>query len=118
MRALSTDSVFCLEQYIAKRGGYGAFLLEKPDMCVAIVKALHENLSIPVTCKIRVLQDVDATVELATRLQDAGCQILTVHGRTKEQNKVEAGASPSRPLMPLVLGSCRWKILCECVRVG
>ena len=76
-------------QYIAKRGGYGAYLLEKSDTAVSIVRKLHEHLCVPVTCKIRILpQGVEATIALAKALQDAGCSILTVHGRTKEQKKV------------------------------
>jgi len=48
------------------------------------VKKLHENLGIPVTCKIRVLPNKEATLKLAKDIEAAGCSILTVHGRTKE----------------------------------
>ena len=47
-------------QGIAKRGRYGAFLLDEPDTIVAIVRALAEGLRVPVTCKIRVLAILSA----------------------------------------------------------
>ncbi|KAJ3230319.1 tRNA-dihydrouridine(16/17) synthase [NAD(P)(+)]-like protein [Chytriomyces hyalinus] len=44
----------------------------------------NEHVSVPVTCKIR-------TIEYAKRLQAAGCQILTVHGRTREMKGHKTG---------------------------
>jgi len=40
---------------------------------------------LPVLCKMRVLADVNATVALAKRLEDAGVYCLTVHGRKRGQ---------------------------------
>ena len=82
-------------QMIAKRGRYGAFLLEEFDLLREIVSTLSKNLDIPITCKIRVLPTLDRTLELARLLQDAGCSLLTVHGRTKEEKAT-------------LIGSCRW----------
>jgi tRNA-dihydrouridine synthase 1 len=55
-------------QGIAKRGNYGSFLLEKPEIIINMVKALHANLSVPVTCKMRILQKKEKTFELAARI--------------------------------------------------
>jgi tRNA-dihydrouridine synthase 1 len=74
-------------QKIARRGNYGAFLLNQSDLVCSIVSHLHQHLSIPVTCKIRLLPTWEETIALCRALQDAGCAILTVHGRTKEMNK-------------------------------
>lgn len=50
-----------------------------------LVGTLRQSLKIPVTCKIRIYQDINKTVEYAKMLEKAGCSMLTVHGRTKEQ---------------------------------
>lgn len=58
----AVDINFGCPQGIAKRGRYGSFLLSEPDTIVSLVKKLHENLSIPVTCKIRILPNSKQTV--------------------------------------------------------
>ncbi|KAJ3126547.1 hypothetical protein HK100_010204 [Physocladia obscura] len=78
-------------QGIAKRGHYGSFLMEDWDLICEMVSTLHKNLAVPVTCKIRVYPDVNKTIEYAKRLQAAGCQILTVHGRTREMKGHKTG---------------------------
>lgn len=78
-------------QQIAKRGNYGAFLLEKPEIFLPIVRELHKNIKVPIFCKIRLLPNLDDTIKLALSLQEAGCQLLTIHGRTKEQKGQHAG---------------------------
>lgn len=68
------------------------------------MRAIRNHSDVPVSCKIRVLDNDDATIDMAHRLQDAGCEVslilwvfeyfiksyniqfITVHGRTREQN--------------------------------
>lgn len=75
-------------QGIAKKGNYGAFLLDDPDTIIAIVETLHQKLQVPVTCKIRILNTLEKTVNFAKRLEKAGCSLLTVHGRERHENKL------------------------------
>ena len=49
------------------------------------VKRVREKVNIPVTCKIRVFDDVDKTIAYAKMIVDSGCYMLTVHGRTITQ---------------------------------
>lgn len=80
----AVDLNFGCPQNIAKRGRYGSFLLNDPKTIVSIVKKLHENLKVPVTCKMRILPSREETIDLAKQIEAAGCSILTVHGRVKE----------------------------------
>lgn len=78
-------------QGIAKKGHYGAFLMEEWDLIHKIIRTLHENLNIPVTAKIRVFPEQEKTLNYAKMVLDAGAQILTVHGRLREQKGQKTG---------------------------
>jgi tRNA-dihydrouridine synthase 1 len=74
-------------QGIAKRGNYGAYLLEQPNVIVALVERAHAELKVPITVKIRCLPTEEQTLSLVKRLEMAGASLITVHGRLKEHNK-------------------------------
>jgi len=78
-------------QRIAKKGNYGAFLMDDPNTVEAIVRNLSKNLKVPVFCKIRIFEELDRTIAFAKMLEAAGCSLLTVHGRTKEMKGKKAG---------------------------
>jgi len=59
--------------------------MESPEIVYELVNILHKYLKIPVFCKMRVFPSEDETIKFAKMLESAGCQLLTVHGRTKEQ---------------------------------
>lgn len=46
-----------------------------------ILTTLRRNLDIPITCKIRLLNSSQDTVELARRIETTGVSALAVHGR-------------------------------------
>lgn len=78
-------------QGIAKRGHYGAFLMEELDLLTAMVSKLATGLRIPVTCKTRIYHDFNRTIRLMETLVNAGASLLTIHGRTREEKKQKIG---------------------------
>ena len=78
-------------QGIAKRGNYGAFLQEDWNLVYDLIRKLHDNLDVPVTAKIRILETKEKTLEYAKTILSAGASIITVHGRLREQKGHKTG---------------------------
>ncbi|WP_017306600.1 tRNA dihydrouridine synthase DusB [Spirulina subsalsa] len=76
----------CPVNKITKKGG-GSSLLRQPEIAVEIVKTVVEAVPIPVTVKTRIGWDDHEIniLDFARRLEDAGAQMLTLHGRTRAQ---------------------------------
>jgi tRNA-dihydrouridine synthase 1 len=95
-------------QGIARRGNYGAFLLEQEDTLLPLVKHLVAHLKVPLSVKVRLLPPPDqpansasasspnddptfdiptASLALYGKLIDAGVHLLTIHGRTRKQKQ-------------------------------
>ena len=76
----------CPVKKIAKKGG-GSGLIREPDLASRIVETVAAAVSIPVTVKTRLGwcgSDADP-VSWCRQLEGAGAQLLTLHGRTREQ---------------------------------
>jgi tRNA-dihydrouridine synthase 1 len=78
-------------QGIAKRGKYGAFLQEDWDLIARMIRKCHEELDVPITAKMRVLETKEKTLEYAKTLLGAGASLITVHGRRREQKGHNTG---------------------------
>ncbi|KAL5519662.1 DUS1 [Sanghuangporus vaninii] len=87
----AVDINFGCPQDIARRGHYGCYLQDDWELVYRLINTLHENLTIPVTAKFRVFPSVEKTVEYAKMMERAGAQILTCHGRTREQRGQNTG---------------------------
>lgn len=82
----------CPVRKIARKGG-GCGLIQHPELAARIVEAVASAVAIPVTVKTRLawtgLEPSDARTAAAIawcqRLQEAGAQLLTLHGRSREQ---------------------------------
>jgi hypothetical protein len=55
-----------------------------------MVGALRGAVSLPVSCKMRLFPSTEETVRRALELEAAGCQLLTVHARTRAQGATGA----------------------------
>lgn len=69
-------------------GGYcGSALMREPDHALSLVEAVVAAVKVPVTVKMRLGWDENSlnAPSIAQRAQDAGVQMVTVHGRTRCQ---------------------------------
>ncbi|EMG49840.1 tRNA-dihydrouridine synthase, putative [Candida maltosa Xu316] len=78
-------------QGIARKGKYGAFLMDDWDLVHKLIRTLHDNLSVPVTAKIRIYDDYEKSLKYARMVLDAGAQFITIHGRTREMKGQATG---------------------------
>lgn len=76
----------CPVNKITKNGG-GSSLLRQPEIAEEIVRQVVKAVNVPVTVKTRIgWSDNEITIlDFAKRMEDAGAQMITVHGRTRAQ---------------------------------
>ncbi|MBQ8357921.1 MAG: tRNA dihydrouridine synthase DusB [Clostridia bacterium] len=67
--------------------GEGSALMRDPRRAAAIVRAVKDAVRLPVTVKIRAGWDDNSknAPEFAKRMEAAGADLITVHGRTRQQ---------------------------------
>jgi tRNA-dihydrouridine synthase len=79
-------------QNIAKKGNYGAFLLEQPEVLLGLVRELSRVLTVPLSVKVRILLDgVEESLQFYKQLEQAGASMITIHGRTRLQKGLNTG---------------------------
>ena len=76
----------CPVRQVVKKGGGAALLNDIPKM-IRMTEAVVKTTGLPVTAKTRLGWDEKNKniVEITERLQDAGIQAITIHGRTRSQ---------------------------------
>jgi tRNA-dihydrouridine synthase 1 len=70
-------------QRTAYVGHFGSYLLGKEDreLVLNIVRAGVAAVSVPIFCKIRLLDTLPETMELCQQLRDAGASLIAIHAR-------------------------------------
>ncbi|KAJ1618996.1 hypothetical protein T492DRAFT_1138159 [Pavlovales sp. CCMP2436] len=87
------------------QGGMGAALLKDSDRAAEIISALRRELParIAVSCKVRLLEDTEATLSLVRKLVAAGAHSVAVHLRQVDtDNKMPADWTQLRAIMAAV----------------
>lgn len=73
----------------AMQEGYGACLLQKPQLLAEMIAAaksrVHDSENFTVSIKIRLHDNINETVDLCHKAVNAGVSWITVHGRTPLQ---------------------------------
>ena len=68
-----------------QNGDFGAILMKKPNLVAKCVKAIKNNVNIPVSIKCRIgVDDMDEEKDLNTfikKVSDSGCKIFIIHAR-------------------------------------
>ncbi|XP_075992246.1 dihydrouridine synthase 2 [Anticarsia gemmatalis] len=85
----------CPKEFSIK-GGMGVALLAQPDKAHNILTTLVNNVSIPVTCKIRILETPEETLKVVEKLVSSGIKAIAIHGRTRDER-------PQHPVHPDVI---------------
>lgn len=68
--------------------GYGACLINKPELVKDMVRHVRNQIDNPnyaVSIKIRIHKDIRKTVDLCQKVEAAGVSWITVHGRTADE---------------------------------
>ena len=67
--------------------GAGSSLLKDPKLCGQIVRRLKEEISLPITAKIRLGWDNSSInfLEVIKELEDAGVDMIAIHARTRKE---------------------------------
>ena len=64
----------------------GASLMKDPDRACAIVKEMKKAVEVPISVKIRLgWSDKTDCLDFVKRLEEAGAELITIHGRTRAQ---------------------------------
>ena len=65
---------------------HGASLMKDPDLAASLVRAVKQAVKVPVSVKTRLGWSNDREIlEFVKVLEDAGADLITIHGRTKAQ---------------------------------
>lgn len=74
----------CPKEFSVK-GGMGVALMANLENAKKILGTLVQNISVPVTCKIRIKDTVEETINVVNELASTGIKAIGIHGRTRDE---------------------------------
>lgn len=102
-------------KHFSIQGGMGASLLKKPEIVKDILSTLKRNLNNSITCKIRLLDTVQETIDLLRVIEQTGVSAIGIHARYVPQRPREAAHWNLIPQLkssvnvPLIINGDVWK---------
>ena len=93
-------------QRTAFLGHFGSYLLDPKDRTIIcdIVRMASRNVSVPIFCKIRLLNKIEDTIQLCEQLRDAGASLIAIHARYRASfERKGAGARDGAAMMDQIL---------------
>jgi tRNA-dihydrouridine synthase len=72
-------------KHFSTHGNMGSALLLLPNLAKQILEKLVQESGLPVSCKIRLLHDMEKTEEFINTIQSTGIKFFTIHLRIKDQ---------------------------------
>ena len=79
----------CPKEFSVK-GGMGVALMADLEKAKTILSTLVNGVNCPITCKVRVLPDLDTTIAVCQSLAETGIAAIGVHGRTRDERPQHA----------------------------
>jgi len=90
-------------KHFSVSGGMGSALLNQPETVKDILSTLIRNLNNPITCKIRIKNTIQETIDFMKMVESTGVRAIAVHMRK----------TPERPKDP-----AHWDSLQEIIQLG
>ena len=88
-------------QRTAYLGHFGSYLLDPKDrdLICNIVREASKTVSIPIFCKIRLLDTLEDTIQLCRQLIDAGASLIAIHARYRASFERKGAGARDGPAM-------------------
>ena len=72
-------------EHFSVHAGMGSGLLKTPEIAKNILSKLTSEISIPISCKIRLLPKFSDWLNFINLMQSTGIHLIAIHGRTREE---------------------------------
>uniref|UniRef100_A0A7S3J3P4 DUS-like FMN-binding domain-containing protein n=2 Tax=Euplotes harpa TaxID=151035 RepID=A0A7S3J3P4_9SPIT len=102
-------------EHFSVHAGMGSGLLKRPKTARSILEELTKNVSVPISCKVRLLPKLKDSLNFMKLMQSAGIHQIGVHSRTREEMSrgfahwstiLEAKQDPELTIPVLASGDC------------